>query len=477
MNSFQSGKVGQLVKRGNVLATMPEEATIAAAARAMSERNIGCLLVLDAKGQFCGIVTERDVVKKVASKGLDPAAVQLKDILTSEIISCTMQSAISTVEELMHWHKIRHIPVIEDGHPIAILSSRDIIAYQISRSRDMKLAAEQIARMSIELKSSDFDELAKWAVTEAARLFCAASSVLWMEPDDDQNSASGAIARSNCQCRESDIFTQVASCRENHGPSFVPLPQPWHCHGTGTSTHALVIPLKMSDCAKAGNIGVRVRCGFLCLCGLQRNGIEADEVTLYKASLLAEILSASLTNARLYREYSQARSQSLTDPLTGLGTRRLFEQEFENEHARARRYSRPFCLVVIDIDKFKLINDGLGHAAGDEALRRIAYTVQRTKRTTDVAVRYGGDEIVLLMPETDQTQGYLVAERLRRTVEEESRDGAGPAITISLGLAEWTPDRGEMPKETFKRADAALYEAKRAGRNRVCIGNIDTVAV
>lgn len=461
-----------MVNKMAVLATMDSGVTIAAAAQVMSERNIGSLLVVDEKGQCCGIVTERDVVNKVAAKGLDTQCVLLKDILTTEIVSCTMDTPISTVEELMHWHRIRHIPVVENGQPVAILSSRDVIAYQISRSRDMKLAAEQIARMSIELKSGDFDELAAWAVNEATKLFSAANAVLWIEPDDEEG-CSGFISRSSCQCTESDIFAQIASCKAAQGPSFAPLAQPWHCHGTATGSHALVIPLRMSDCAKTGMPGVKVRNGFLCFCGMQRNGLESDEVTLYKASLLSEILSASLTNARLYHEYSQARNQSLTDPLTGLGTRRLFESEARNEQARALRYGRPFCIMVMDIDKFKLINDNLGHAAGDDALRRVAATVQNTKRSTDVAVRYGGDEIVVLMPETDQAQGTMVAERLRKTIEEESRV-TSPAITISVGMAEWTPECHEEPSDVFMRADGALYAAKKGGRNMVCVSSPQT---
>jgi diguanylate cyclase (GGDEF)-like protein len=238
-----------------------------------------------------------------------------------------------------------------------------------------------------------------------------------------------------------------------------------------------VIPLKISECACGPESGIRVKCGFLCVCGLARNGLEADEVTLYKASLLSEILGASLTNARLYQEYSEARKQTLTDPLTGLGTRRLLESELENEYCRAKRYGHPFCIAVMDIDKFKQINDGAGHTAGDEVLRRVAETIQRTKRATDIAVRYGGDEIVLLMPETDQAHGFMVAERLRALIDEESRSTEGPHITISCGIAEWSPAHDEQPVELFQRADAALYEAKKAGRNRVCIGNPEAATI
>jgi diguanylate cyclase (GGDEF)-like protein len=477
MRDLQGGKVKQLVKKDSPLVTLRDDVTIAAAAHAMSVQNVGSILVFDAQGRFAGIVTERDMVKKVAAVGLDAEKVLLGDILTSEVVTCTMESAISTVEELMHWHKVRHIPVIEDGEPIAVLSSRDIIAYQIARSKDMKLAAEQIARMSIELKSGDFDQLSTWAVTEAAKLFMAQTAVLWIEPDEGAAEASGFIAKSGCHCRESDIFGQIATCREGHEPRFLPISDISDCHHGGRSTHSLVIPLRMSACISEREQGVRAKCGFLCICGLQRNGIEADEVTLYKASLLSEILSVSMTNAKLYREYFEAKSLSLTDPLTGLGTRRVLESEMENELVRARRYGHPFCVAVIDIDKFKLINDVAGHTMGDEVLRWVAHAVNKTRRSIDVAVRYGGDEMVLLMPETELSQGKMVAERLRSTVEEESRTSNMPNVTISCGLAQWFPECEEKPQDLFLRADKALYEAKKAGRNRVCVSEKETVAV
>ena len=475
MRNLHSGKVKQLVRKGGPLVAMCDDATIAAAAQSMSDRNVGSVLVYNAAGQFGGIVTERDILKKVAAKGLDAARLRLADILTSDVISCTMESAISTVEELMHWHKIRHIPVIEDGKPVAILSSRDVIAYQISRSKDMKLAAEQIARMSIELKSSNFDQLASWAVKEVAGLFSSRSAVLWVEPDEEAVNSSGFMAQWGCRCREEDISGQIAACQAGYGPAFVPIQSHSDCQATRQCVHALVMPLKISACTDSAKPGVHVKCGFVCVCGLERSGLEDDEVILYKASLLSEILSASLTNAHLYREYSEARNQSLTDPLTGLGTRRLFETEMDNEYIRARRYGHPFCIAVMDIDKFKLINDGAGHTTGDEVLKRVARVIQNTKRATDIAVRYGGDELVLLMLETDKAQGMMVAERLRALVEEESRNSDGPLVTISCGLAEWASENDGLPMEVFQRADSALYQAKQAGRNRVCAASPEPV--
>ncbi|HSV27449.1 MAG TPA: GGDEF domain-containing protein [Sedimentisphaerales bacterium] len=477
MRNMRSGRVKQLVRKDGPLVAMCDDATIAAAAQSMSDRNVGSVLVFDAAGKFGGIVTERDILKKVAAKGLDAARLRLADILTSDVVTCTMESAISTVEELMHWHKIRHIPVIEDGRPVAILSSRDIIAYQISRSKDMKLAAEQIARMSIELKSSNFDQLASWAVKEVTGLFSSQSAVLWVEPDEEAANSGGFMAQWGCHCRVENISAQVAACQAGYGPAFVPIQAHSDCQTIRQCTHALVVPLKISACTESAKPGMHMKCGFVCVCGLERRGLEDDEVVLYKASLLSEILSAGLTNAHLYREYSEARNQSLTDLLTGLGTRRLLEAEMDNEYIRAKRYGHPFCIAVMDIDKFKLINDTEGHAAGDEALKRVARVVQKTRRATDIAVRYGGDELVLLMPETDKAHGMMVAERLRAMVEEGSGNGGGSRVTISCGLAEWASENDGLPMDVFQRADNALYQAKQSGRNRVCAASPEAVGV
>lgn len=157
---------------------------------------------------------------------------------------------------------------------------------------------------------------------------------------------------------------------------------------------------------------------------------------------------------------------AFTDHLTGLANRRRFERQLEREVARTRRFGRPFCLLMLDIDHFKRVNDTHGHDVGDDVLRRLANTLQAGTRGIDMASRIGGEEFAVLLTETDFDHGMEVAERLRQAVRATEIPAAG-FVTVSVGLAEFnasTPDARSL----FAAADSALYEAKRAGRDRVC---------
>jgi diguanylate cyclase (GGDEF)-like protein/PAS domain S-box-containing protein len=156
-----------------------------------------------------------------------------------------------------------------------------------------------------------------------------------------------------------------------------------------------------------------------------------------------------------------------TDDLTGvLNRRRLFELA-KAEVDRSERYGRPFSVAMIDVDLFKKLNDEHGHAAGDEALRALVTIVARALRKVDVLGRYGGEEFLLLLPETETSGAVEVAERMRAAIESESGAYAH-AITVSVGVAEGRPREGL--DALLRRADAALYAAKQGGRNRVVHG-------
>ena len=155
---------------------------------------------------------------------------------------------------------------------------------------------------------------------------------------------------------------------------------------------------------------------------------------------------------------------AFTDHLTGLANRRRFERQLEREAARTERYSRPFCLLLVDIDNFKDVNDTRGHDAGDEALRQVANVIQSGTRGIDTGARIGGDEFAVSLPETDLVRGLEVAERLRAAIAALDFGPAG-RVTASLGVAE-LPACARTNEELRASADAALYEAKRGGRDR-----------
>lgn len=157
---------------------------------------------------------------------------------------------------------------------------------------------------------------------------------------------------------------------------------------------------------------------------------------------------------------------AFTDHLTGLANRRRFERQLEREVSRTRRFNRPFCLLMLDIDLFKGVNDTYGHEVGDDAIRRLGNALQAGTRGIDTAARVGGEEFGVILTETDFAHGLEVAQRLRASISEMDVPVAG-RITVSVGLAEFNADsRGA--RELFSAADAALYEAKRQGRDRVC---------
>jgi two-component system cell cycle response regulator len=180
-------------------------------------------------------------------------------------------------------------------------------------------------------------------------------------------------------------------------------------------------------------------------------------------------LDLLLARARTLLDFKQyldtCEEAAFTDHLTGLANRRRFERQLEREAGRSLRYNRPFCLLLIDIDNFKAVNDTYGHEAGDEAIRRLANSLQAGTRGIDLAARIGGEEFAVILPETHFGGGLELAERLRSAVREIEIPVVG-YITSSFGVAEF-PLHAQTERELIAVADAALYEAKRRGRDRV----------
>ena len=164
--------------------------------------------------------------------------------------------------------------------------------------------------------------------------------------------------------------------------------------------------------------------------------------------------------------------QAITDGLTGLFNYRHFQTILEREYKRASRYHRAISLIMIDIDHFKKYNDTNGHLQGDETLRNVAALIKNSCRDVDFAVRYGGEEFAVLLPETSVDEALSIAERLRQSIEEypfvNREKQPNQCLTISLGIANYPTDANSI-LELLDHADAALYQAKRSTRNCVCL--------
>ncbi len=172
-------------------------------------------------------------------------------------------------------------------------------------------------------------------------------------------------------------------------------------------------------------------------------------------------------NRQLEDMLTRVESLAIMDQLTGLYNRRRFETIFSNEFKRASRYQLPLSLLMIDIDHFKTVNDTLGHQDGDIVLRELAQVIQSTIREVDTPARWGGEEFVILSPNTTRENGLRAAERVRKAIANHSFTGMpGKKITVSIGVAGIPDPDIDSRDKMLHAADLAMYSAKKNGRNR-----------
>lgn len=191
---------------------------------------------------------------------------------------------------------------------------------------------------------------------------------------------------------------------------------------------------------------------------------------------LEQLTNQAATTINRANVYAEILKHATLDALTGFYNRRQLEERIKQEVSSAKRQKRQLCAVMTDIDFFKRVNDTYGHAVGDLVLKTVSKVFKTQLREYDVAGRYGGEEFALLLPFTNITDAQMVAQRLRKAVENKKIDISkinpdaqekNISVTISLGVYEYKP--GESEKDLLKNADKALYEAKETGRNRVVV--------
>ena len=201
----------------------------------------------------------------------------------------------------------------------------------------------------------------------------------------------------------------------------------------------------------------------ICLCSYETIDYESFqffEVVKNEIALMAKI----------WNLYTQTKYLSITDGLTMLYNRRYFFENIEREFIRAERYNSPLSAAMLDIDFFKKINDTYGHQAGDSVLKFLSETITAQLRKTDLIFRYGGEEIIILLPETTKEQASIPLERLRKYIENSTIEYNNQEIkfTVSIGLSEKN-DKMPTYEELVYASDEALYKAKNSGRNRIVI--------
>jgi diguanylate cyclase (GGDEF)-like protein len=225
--------------------------------------------------------------------------------------------------------------------------------------------------------------------------------------------------------------------------------------GTGEIIHAgLAVPLP-GESDTLGYLTVFTRA----------KGHHFSDSDVHQLETLALRAGPAIENARRFRE---ARQLADLDALTGLHNRRFFHETLARECSRAHRYERKLALIVFDLDDFKVVNDRIGHLAGDAALAEAAERVRDVVRTADIACRVGGDEFAVILPESSLEDADQLYRRILNAVSARPLGQAGK-LYLSAGVAELRPE--DDPVSFFQRADAALYRAKEAGKGRVVAAN------
>ncbi len=201
----------------------------------------------------------------------------------------------------------------------------------------------------------------------------------------------------------------------------------------------------------------------------QKEVIQRQKAQQQLDELVNKIQGMESESSDLKSKLKIANNQALRDALTGLPNRNAYNERLGTELARWKRDHSPLSLIVWDIDHFKNINDSYGHSAGDKVLLLIAKQLSDHSRATDFISRFGGEEFIMLLPNTDTSSALILANKLRQTIETTSfnADGTSVSITISCGITEFVPE--DTDETAFERADQALYQAKEQGRNRCCI--------
>jgi diguanylate cyclase (GGDEF)-like protein len=198
-------------------------------------------------------------------------------------------------------------------------------------------------------------------------------------------------------------------------------------------------------------------------------GIGRPALAILVWFLVAAVVLAWALARTLTRLHQRVETQAITDPLTGLWNRRYMGETLDREVARALRFGHPISLIILDVDDFKKINDRQGHMQGDIVLEAVADVVRDATRSIDVAARYGGDELALILVETSREGAAILGERLAERMRETEvpvREGGTMGVTLSVGVAT-IPDSAEDLESLVDAADRALLRAKRAGKNQI----------
>jgi diguanylate cyclase (GGDEF)-like protein len=348
----------------------------------------------------------------------------------------------------------------------------------VTEARAMRRANQTGTGSTVGSHVSDLDDVVDRAAIEARRRFRMPASIGYLRVDNDENLTFHVAAREPgpaIAIGEATEFRFLRQVADTPDPLIIP----------NIESHPVFAQLLLKGQRPVRGFAavpivsshqdVRAAICILDTKPLTLSAADIDEFSTLGKTIGQEIdrvLTAGKDPQRSRSPASEVDSEEMkalqhlasTDPLTGLANRRGGERHIANEISRAKRERRPLSCVLIDLDRFKQVNDTFGHQAGDQLLRDVSNLLRRTVRAYDILVRWGGEEFLLVLPGVDRDVARMLAERVRIAVEALDTHGLGP-VTMSAGVAGFDSDYDFAA--TLKAADRRLYQAKASGRNCV----------
>jgi diguanylate cyclase (GGDEF)-like protein len=358
-------------------------------------------------------------------------------------------------------------------------SAEEIEAKLKAAERQLEALTEQVRQNDDKLRSSQQREIQLLQAPDLDSLFYEMTdglresfdlqyvSVVLCDPGHDIRHLLTTDIGCNPDLILADTLTGLA-------PQYVALPRPW-LGPFAACDHSMIVA---SPAGFASIAMIPLRCRDELIGSINLVSADPDRYTARHASdflaHLGVVASLCIENAV---NRARLRRSGFTDVLTGWHNRRYLQARMKEELARACRDGSSLVCTMLDIDHFKRINDSWGHAAGDGVLREVAQRIDAEVRTSDVAARFGGEEFVILLPNTTCAEGHYLAERIRNAIAAlpfELPGGRHVPVTVSIGIAEFDPGAGDgdlksLGDALIARADVALYAAKAAGRDRVVV--------
>ena len=331
---------------------------------------------------------------------------------------------------------------------VAELDAIKRITMNLTSSLDLQTVLDGVVKEALQLVK-DAQDAHIYLYNEEKLVFGAS-----LKNDGEKNiqiSEPGPDGLTGMVAREKKIITVEGM---TNPPNFTGLPKTWRGSIIG-------IPLMM---------GTRV-IGVMNLARSSAGEFNQSETRLL--TLLADQAAIAILNARLHEAVSQ---QARSDALTGLPNRRSLDEHLDEEINRSKRSGKPFSVVMMDLDGFKIINDTLGHEVGDDVLRAIAHSFQKALRATDFLARYGGDEMTIILPETDWPQVLVVTNKIQQELRQlffEKPSGEKYSLSVTGGVAVF-PQHARESAGLLRSADEALYRAKRHRRGEIIQGRLGT---